>query len=133
MNQIQTFLQVARQRGVLSALAILVSYVVDIRYEARHQTDTRSWVRIQDLEIDSTNKDQAVDYQPTQSLPLSKLLKTLDISKDRVFVDLGSGKGKALMIAADYGFTTLRGVEFSSELCRIARQNCKKYRRRAGQ
>jgi SAM-dependent methyltransferase len=132
LDRIRTLFQVVRERGVIRTLAFLVSYLVDLRFEARYGTDTVSWVRIEDLEIVSDNKERAVDYQPTQRLPLMRLLRTLDIPRDKVFIDLGSGKGNALLIAADFGFETLRGVEFSSELCRVAEDNCEKYRKRTG-
>lgn len=42
------------------------------------------------------------------------------------FVDLGCGKGRALIIAAELGFTEIIGVEFSSRLAEIARRNISK-------
>ena len=132
MDRIRTLLQVIRERGVVRSLAFTVSYLFDLCIEARYGTDTVSWVRIKDLDIESDHKERAVDYQPTQRLPLMRLLRTLDIPRDRVFLDLGSGKGTVLLIAADFGFVTLRGVEFSPELCRVAGENCAKYKKRTG-
>jgi cyclopropane fatty-acyl-phospholipid synthase-like methyltransferase len=54
---------------------------------------------------------------------LRTLLRKLDLPKDGVFIDLGSGKGRVLLIAAQYGFQRIIGVEFSPELCEIAREN----------
>jgi SAM-dependent methyltransferase len=42
---------------------------------------------------------------------------------DFVFVDVGSGKGRALFIASDYNFKGIVGIEFSRELHSIAEQN----------
>jgi SAM-dependent methyltransferase len=39
------------------------------------------------------------------------------------FIDLGSGKGRALMLARQYPFKELIGVEFSGRLVEIARAN----------
>jgi SAM-dependent methyltransferase len=39
------------------------------------------------------------------------------------FVDLGSGKGRALLMAADRGYARVIGVEFAGELDAIARRN----------
>ena len=51
------------------------------------------------------------------------------------FVDLGSGKGRALMLASEYPFVEVVGVELSPELERVARTNLARYasptRRRA--
>jgi SAM-dependent methyltransferase len=42
------------------------------------------------------------------------------------FVDLGCGKGRALLIAAQLGFRQVVGVEFAGELVRTAEQNLTK-------
>jgi len=39
------------------------------------------------------------------------------------FIDLGSGKGRALLFASNYGFKRIIGVEFSPELHQIAQSN----------
>jgi SAM-dependent methyltransferase len=43
------------------------------------------------------------------------------------FIDLGSGKGRALMLASDYSFRAITGVELSPALDRIARANLARY------
>jgi SAM-dependent methyltransferase len=43
------------------------------------------------------------------------------------FVDAGSGKGRALLLASDYPFRKIIGVELSPELDRIARANIARY------
>jgi SAM-dependent methyltransferase len=41
------------------------------------------------------------------------------------FVDLGCGKGRALVVASEFPFRQIIGVELSAKLCRIARKNLK--------
>ena len=43
------------------------------------------------------------------------------------FIDLGSGKGRALLLASDYPFREIIGVELSPELDRVARDNIARY------
>ncbi|MGA2569673.1 MAG: hypothetical protein ABSF23_04070 [Terracidiphilus sp.] len=43
--------------------------------------------------------------------------------EDFTFVDIGSGKGRALLVAAEFPFRDLIGVEIAAELCQIARAN----------
>src|SRR3984957_17090364 len=50
----------------------------------------------------------------------------LDFQRFR-FVDLGSGKGRALLLASDYPFREIIGVELSPELDQIARANIAHY------
>jgi SAM-dependent methyltransferase len=43
------------------------------------------------------------------------------------FVDVGSGKGRALLLASHYAFREIIGVELSPELNRVARSNIARY------
>ena len=110
--------------------ALLFSYVADLVFDFRYGTNTATWVSLKRLNIRSENLSRAVDYQPTQVLPLRRLLSELEVPRDRVFVDLGCGKGRVLMLAAEAGFREIRGLEFSSELCEVAEANCAKYKKR---
>lgn len=50
--------------------------------------------------------------------------------RDRVLLDFGSGKGRALLLASHHGFRKAIGVEISPALCAIARRNVSVYRKR---
>jgi SAM-dependent methyltransferase len=43
------------------------------------------------------------------------------------FVDVGSGKGRALLLASEYPFIDVSGVEMSADLERVARANIARY------
>jgi tRNA1(Val) A37 N6-methylase TrmN6 len=45
-----------------------------------------------------------------------------------ICVDLGSGKGRVLLLAAEFGFKKVVGVEFSPSLHRIAIANVNRYK-----
>jgi len=47
--------------------------------------------------------------------------------KDFTFIDLGSGKGRVLLMASDYPFNRIIGVEFMPELHRAAQKNIASY------
>ena len=47
--------------------------------------------------------------------------------KDFTFIDLGAGKGRALLMASDYPFRRIMGVEFMPDLCRAAQENIASY------
>lgn len=57
-----------------------------------------------------------------------------DLPCDGTFVDLGSGKGKALLIAGMLPYARVVGVEIDSGLSTVARRNAERFRhrRRAG-
>lgn len=67
-------------------------------------------------------------YQGCQWPALSFILKSLP--HDGTFVDLGSGKGKALLIAGMLSYQRVVGVEIDSELTMAARRNVDHFRHR---
>jgi SAM-dependent methyltransferase len=71
-------------------------------------------------------------YQPTESALFHEMLEALRQRShsdfhDFVFIDLGSGKGRALLMASDYPFRRIVGVELLPALHRAAQENLSKY------
>src|SRR5690606_348286 len=93
-----------------------VFFVQDRWFDLIHGTDTAQAVQLTDLDIRSENVERGVAYSPTTAMSLKSLLKSLDLPAGSVFVDIGSGKGKTLLLASDYGFKRVVGVEFAGEL-----------------
>jgi SAM-dependent methyltransferase len=60
-------------------------------------------------------------YQPVDEDLFRRAM--CDVWRSQTFVDMGCGKGRALILAHEAGFSKLIGVEFSGSLCRIARAN----------
>jgi len=68
-------------------------------------------------------------YQPTDPSLFHEMVGKLEIDFGKfVFVDIGSGKGRALLMATDYPFRKVIGIELLPELHRIAEANIGKYR-----
>jgi Histone methylation protein DOT1 len=73
------------------------------------------------------------EYQPTEPGVFHEMMALLreqgnfDFA-DYTFVDLGSGKGRTLLMASDYPFRTIIGVELLSALNQIAEENISKYK-----
>jgi len=71
-------------------------------------------------------------YQPTESALFHEMIETLrehagiDFS-EFVFIDLGSGKGRTLLMASDYPFRRIVGVELLPTLHETAKQNLSDY------
>jgi SAM-dependent methyltransferase len=68
-------------------------------------------------------------YAPVRAANARAALRDLPISdcSKYTFIDLGSGKGRMLFVAAEFAFRRVVGVEFSSELHRLAQENLKSY------
>lgn len=72
-----------------------------------------------------------LDYQPTPVRTMRALLRQLDADMgSSTFVDFGSGKGRVLLIASEFRFTRVIGVEFDEKLHRTARKNIGAFRGR---
>ena len=48
--------------------------------------------------------------------------------RDHTFIDFGCGKGRAILLAAEYPFAKIIGVELAPELAQIAQRNIQSYR-----
>jgi len=68
-------------------------------------------------------------YQPTEPALFHAMMQNLPMDLTRfTFIDLGSGKGRTLLMASDYPFRRILGVELLPQLNDIAQQNIEKYR-----
>lgn len=68
-------------------------------------------------------------YEPTDPAGFQEMLSGLKLSfQDFTFVDLGSGKGRTLLMATDYPFRRILGVELLPELHRVAQRNIARYK-----
>jgi SAM-dependent methyltransferase len=73
-------------------------------------------------------------YQPTEPSLFHEMLSVLKIDfREFTFIDLGSGKGRALLMAADYPFRRIMGIELLPELHRVAEENLRQYKSTAQQ
>jgi SAM-dependent methyltransferase len=71
-----------------------------------------------------------VFYEGSQWIPVHRALRTLRPGLDDVLVDLGSGKGQAVLIAARLPFGRVLGVELVPALSQEARHNIARARPR---
>jgi len=76
-------------------------------------------------------------YQPIPPEQFHQIISTLsshvapDTSFSRfTFIDIGAGKGRALLLASEFGFRRIIGVELLPELVAVARENVREFERR---
>jgi SAM-dependent methyltransferase len=68
-------------------------------------------------------------YQPTDPALFREMMAALPIPFDQfTFVDVGSGKGRTLLLASEYPFQRIVGVEILPELNRAAQENIRAYK-----
>lgn len=96
-------------------------------FDEAHGVYTGGANKLSEFTIESENREFGLEYAPTP-VPLCRwLLRRLPDVEDFVFVDFGSGKGRMLLIASEYPFRRIIGVEFAAELHEAAVQNIKNF------
>lgn len=119
-----------RRRGVLRTFTIAASLVEDrLFFDRRFGIETSQAVNSDQLEANLANRAHALRYDATKARPFLDLLRRLQLPADSTFVDVGSGKGRVLLLAAQHPFRRVVGIEFSRSLCEQARRNIEIFRR----
>ena len=98
-------------------------------FDAVHGTDTAGVLVGRELGPCVTRAGHLVmPYETTSEAAVRMALDSLSVDFARsVFVDLGCGKGKPLMIASTYPFRRLIGVDISPACVAVARRNVVRY------
>ena len=109
------------------ALLRVKARVIRAIFERGDLRDTSSEVRLAEVGLDHPER---ILYSPSSWLFIPRVMRSLEVGRDDVFVDFGSGKGRVVLQAARYPFGRVVGVEISEELNRIARENVERGRHR---
>lgn len=102
-------------------------------FDARYGVDTNGIINSEDLDIDDRAiSQQSNGYEPTPIWVLRSILQSLPIRlEDYVFIDIGSGKGRTLLVASEHPFKKIIGAEISPALTAIANRNLQRYQHAA--
>lgn len=94
----------------------------DLDYDWEHSVDTtRSNVGVRTQLLTGVT---ARPYFATEPWLFKQIMQAIRIDFSQfTFVDLGCGKGRVLLMASDYPFQRIVGVEFMAELHRAAQNN----------
>ncbi len=120
----------AREKGAASAASLLIR---NLWAFVRESTPERRRQRYGDMEYDWEHRVNTTSgtvsrrarllglfhspYQPTEPALFQEMMASLPIEFDQfTFVDLGSGKGRPLLMASEYPFMKIVGVELIEEL-----------------
>jgi SAM-dependent methyltransferase len=89
--------------------------------------DTAQRVELARLGLEDPER---VNYEAAGWRELRRVLRPAEVSRDDVFLDLGSGKGRMILLASRYRFGRVIGVEIAEPLTAIARRNVERCRLR---
>ena len=98
------------------------------RFDKTYGTDTGEIIQVSEFDDTTPNYEYACWYEGITHDFFNKMIKAIPIAHgDFVFVDLGSGKGKSLMLASRFPFKKIVGVELFQELHEIAKKNIESF------
>jgi len=93
-------------------------------FDRKHGTDTDGEIPVELLDHAEGVAPQAVSYEPTDPDAFKVMVRELPIDRPAyTFIDLGSGKGRVVFLASQFGFGQVVGVEASPTLHQVACQN----------
>jgi SAM-dependent methyltransferase len=109
-----------KKRGLINTILFVLD---DFVFKYKYRLDTGGIIELSELTF-SGNPKLGTPYQGVNSKLFHNALANLDLDyKNSVFVDIGCGKGKSLILAAEYNFKKIIGVEFAKELVSICKKN----------
>ena len=98
------------------------------QFDHKYGVDTAEIIYPSALGLAAGDAEQSVEYEPCIPEILAGALSNLSIRfQEYVFVDLGSGKGVAVLSASLFPFKHIVGIEWSMRVARIARENARKF------
>ncbi len=120
--------------GLLRTVKDGLLYWLDQRhddFDRKYGVRTAQWMEVRDAQIeDSAARASAVRYVPTPEPVLRHILSSLlrhRAAETYSFVDLGCGQGRTLLIASQFAFARVVGVEISPLHAQAARDNVRRY------
>ena len=113
-------------RGALNTFKLLT---YESKYEKHLGINTHSIVNLDKLTLAGDSSEQNHHYQGASYYILFSLFNKLPTNiKHNPFIDFGCGKGRALFVAEQCGFTNLIGVDIAKELIDDATKNLTIYK-----
>jgi hypothetical protein len=102
---------------------------LDKDFDRRFSVDTAGHVALAEVGVEGVDIERGHGfYRPVWSSVFHEAMGALPADLERFsLVDYGSGKGKALLLASDYPFREIIGIEFARPLHEIAERNIARY------
>ncbi len=98
-------------------------------FDRRFGLETAELVSRTNLDVSEEVMDAINPYEPSPVEGFNEIVKKLGVDfPEYTFIDLGSGKGRTLLLASEFPFRRIVGVEISRELTSVAARNVEAYR-----
>src|SRR2546429_3251000 len=130
-SALKRLVDLLRGFGVVNTLSVCVGTLDDQHlksFDRRYRVRTSGYVSLTSTSVDRSKLRHATSYAPVNAWAFRRLLRDLNLPRTLHFADLGCGLGRACILAAEYGFEKVTGVELAPELCAVARENMSRCR-----
>ena len=121
LQHINYFLYIASNWGLRIGFFTLKQ---ELRGEKKYGINTTSANDLSEFQIKGNQLVHATEYMPVNYFTIENVLGHLpENAKHGMFLDIGCGKGRALCVAAAYGFKKLYGIDFAKQLIDESEKN----------
>jgi hypothetical protein len=94
------------------------------RVDWKYRAETGGIIQMSALGVKAPNAQFAYCYRATLGWVIRLFLRQLPLEDGHFsFIDFGSGKGRALLVASEFPFVSITGIEFCESLHAIALRN----------
>lgn len=121
LQHINYFLYIASNWGIRIGFFTLKQ---ELKGEKKYGINTTSANDLSEFQIKGNQLAHATEYMPVSYFTIEHVLDHLpENAKQGMFLDIGCGKGRALCVAATYGFKKLYGIDFAKQLINESEKN----------
>lgn len=125
VNRLIRYGRLARDRVLLRQPEAIGAFPFELRANTLFW---ERWLNIRTRGSQTEHNGEAYRYEPAQYYVIRRIFDQLRLAPHDVVVDVGSGKGRVVCMAAHLPIKKSIGVEYSSELNRIAESNKQRMR-----
>jgi len=121
-SYIKYFFYLAFNWNIKIATHILLQ---EIKGEKKYGITTTGADELKLLKKKGIEIDHSTIYMPVSYDLLEEIFQKVNLKESKHFLDIGSGKGRPMCMAAYYDFSKVTGIDFSKEFCDAAEENMK--------
>ena len=118
------------KKKVIIFITNLFDSILDLILDRFYAIETRKCLPVTSMDVNSVSIKHGRRYQPVTYRLFNKIFKELDYDWSNYnFIDIGSGKGRAIFMATNYGFKSIIGLEYAKNLCEDCQKNLNNFKK----
>jgi SAM-dependent methyltransferase len=104
-------------------IAIFIIYH-EIKGEKKYGITTSGYDELKHLQEKGIDISHSTIYMPVNYYMMEKMMGEINkLTHNKTFLDIGCGKGRAMAVAAHYGFKKITGIDISKEFVEETKRN----------